>query len=49
MGKALLMTALTQLNKEDMSMFFEALSKNPARLMEMQWSWWQVKCKSTKM
>jgi polyhydroxyalkanoate synthase len=24
-----------------MSLFFEALSKNPARMMEMQWSWWQ--------
>jgi polyhydroxyalkanoate synthase len=32
---------LAQLNKEDMSLFFEALSKNPARMMEMQWSWWQ--------
>ena len=40
-GQSPINDALTQLNKEDMSMFFEALSKNPARLMEMQWSWWQ--------
>lgn len=40
-GQSPINDALAQLNKEDMSMFFEALSKNPARLMEMQWSWWQ--------
>ena len=27
--------------KVGVSLFFEALSKNPARMMEMQWSWWQ--------
>ena len=40
-GQSPINDALTQLNKEDMSMFFEALSKNPARVMDMQWSWWQ--------
>ena len=40
-GQSPINEALAQLNKEDMSLFFEALSKNPARMMEMQWSWWQ--------
>ena len=40
-GQSPINDALAQLNKEDMSLFFEALSKNPARMMEMQWSWWQ--------
>lgn len=40
-GQAPIKDALAQLNKEDMSLFFEAMSKNPARLIEMQWSWWQ--------
>ena len=40
-GQSTINEALAQLNKEDMSLFFEALSKNPARMMEMQWSWWQ--------
>ncbi len=42
MGKALLIARLNTAQQEDMSMFFEALSKNPARLMEMQWSWGKV-------
>lgn len=40
-GQSPINEALAQLNKEDMSLFFEALSKKPARMMEMQWSWWQ--------
>ncbi len=40
-GQSPINEALAQLNKEDMSLFFEALSKNPARMMEMLWSWWQ--------
>lgn len=40
-GQSPINEALAQLNKEDMSLFFEALSRNPARMMEMQWSWWQ--------
>ena len=40
-GQSPINEALAQLNKEDMSLFFEALSKNPARMMEMQWCWWQ--------
>ena len=40
-GQSPINEAVAQLNKEDMSLFFEALSKNPARMMEMQWSWWQ--------
>ena len=40
-GQSPINEALAQLNKEDMSLFFEVLSKNPTRMMEMQWSWWQ--------
>lgn len=40
-GQAPIKDALAQLNQEDMALFFEAVSKNPARLLEIQWNWWQ--------
>ena len=33
--------ALAQINREDLQTFFDALAKNPARLMELQFRWWQ--------
>ncbi len=32
--------ALSKVNSEDMNLFFQALTKNPARLIEMQSKWW---------
>lgn len=32
--------ALSKVNNEDMTLFFQALTKNPARLIEMQSKWW---------
>ncbi len=32
--------ALSKVNSEDMAIFFEALAKNPARMIEMQSKWW---------
>ncbi|MHA3117186.1 class I poly(R)-hydroxyalkanoic acid synthase [Acinetobacter sp. ANC 4635] len=40
-GKNPLNEALAKVNNEDMAVFFEALAKNPTRLMEMQCKWWQ--------
>ena len=33
--------ALAKINQEDLQTFFDALGKNPARLMELQFRWWQ--------
>lgn len=33
--------ALAQINREDLQTFFDALARNPARLMELQFRWWQ--------
>lgn len=33
--------ALAKINQEDLQTFLEALAKNPARLMELQFRWWQ--------
>ncbi|MHA3081592.1 class I poly(R)-hydroxyalkanoic acid synthase [Acinetobacter sp. ANC 5383] len=40
-GKNPLNEALAKVNNDDMAVFFDALAKNPARLMEMQCKWWQ--------
>ena len=40
-GKNPLNEALAKVNNDDMAVFFEALAKNPTRLMEMQFKWWQ--------
>lgn len=33
--------ALAKINREDLQTFFDALAHNPARLMELQFRWWQ--------
>lgn len=33
--------ALAKINQEDLQTFFDALAHNPARLMELQFRWWQ--------
>lgn len=40
-GESPLSAALTKINTEDLGKFYEAVAKNPARLMEMQMKWWQ--------
>lgn len=41
--------ALSKVNSEDMNLFFQALTKNPARLIEMQSKWWSVRCRFTRI